>query len=63
MFINWTKCLDRMPPNDGAPIIAKYRNSEPSKMTGEGLNVALSEVVNFTMWVPYSDEAWRELNR
>ena len=69
--ITWTKCSERMPPDDGEPIIIEFY-SILSQMVyivifDATLKYAyfrsLKRRLNSVNWAPYTPEAWAELNK
>lgn len=68
MTITWTKCSERMPPDDRTLIICMYVNAMIDKFPAEIFHAAceLSQKVNGKTdikWTPFTPEAWAELNR
>ena len=71
--IQWTRCSERMPPDDGTKIIAKNESEDDYVLTtGLRLKVYLASCgdtwnrvkISFqTYWTPYTDEKWEELNK
>ena len=65
MTINWIKCSEQMPPDE--EIIIQYQDDKPkifdgSKIT-DGLMRIFPNIMNDVKWIPYTDEAWKELNK
>ena len=63
MTIPWTKCGERMPPDDETEIICVRNGAEP--IVEKGYIVNLFQIVRLTdvIWTLYTEEAWAELNK
>ena len=65
MTILWTKCSDRMPPDDDIEILIRNVDcvdfiQTPANEIWYDIN---PEDVNGWEWTPYTPEVWAELNR
>lgn len=70
MEISWTKCSDRMPVEDvNALIICRSNGKRIWDTNGYALNTVFHQnpdwdlKKHFIEWIPYSEEAWKELNK
>lgn len=64
MKITWTKCSERMPPNDDTEIIVlSMADHLCHKLTGKFLNqpIPASYATGGDLWCEYTPEAWEEL--
>ena len=63
--IQWTKCSERMPPDDlNYKIITIDDLHGLCTDDGKSLNSIKDFCVEFNaVWTPYTDEKWEELNR
>jgi len=65
--IHWTKCSERMPPDDDKfQCIAESTVHKSLQIIGaEKLHLLLKfgMLLPSTRWTPYTPEAWKELNR
>lgn len=64
--IQWTKCSERMPPDD--TVIAKVGYDDtPSRVSGILVKQEYNRWKNFSdipvFWTPYTPEKWKELDR
>lgn len=63
--ITWTKCSDRMPPDDkDKRYILTNLNcpvAEPLIYTGHTVNML--GIIPGDVWTPYTPESWAELNK
>lgn len=62
MTIHWTKCSERMPPDDTKLIIVKDKDGLVLK-EGYIINAWKDRFDNTAEWASYTPEAWKELNR
>ena len=65
MTIHWTKCSERMPPNN---IVDRFiftnlyhACAKPLIYTGRAVNML--GIIDGDAWTPYTPETWKELNR
>ncbi len=72
MTITWTKCSERMPPDEDKNIIVRYTGQSLSKnktIISAGhevhnlFNNSVCAVKEKYEWTPYTHEFWKELNR
>ena len=70
--IQWTKCSERMPPDDGNPIIIEFYSLLSQKAVFIAIFDAtlkyayfrsLKRKLDSVNWTPYTPEAWKELSR
>ncbi len=61
-MIQWIKCSERMPPDDGSEIILKdyCAYTRTNGMTARRVHLVS---IGYTRWIPYTKEAWEELNK
>ncbi len=60
MTINWKKCSEQMPPDDETVIM----NDIGGCLIIKALNPRLpKETMDKMQWIPYTPEAWKELNK
>lgn len=65
MNIEWTKCSEQMPPDDDNDVILHDIGYSYSIATGSDVNkwadcITPKQVME---WTPYTEEAWKELNK
>ena len=66
MTITWTKCSERMPPNDSTMVIARVGEDKETcfKVAGSLVTQEYNRWKNFgdvhVYWTPYTPEAWAE---
>lgn len=61
----WTKCSEKMPPNDDSEyvIIYTYPGSKNEICSGVYLHLAVTHAnANLAMWTPHTKQLWDELN-
>ena len=69
MKTTWTKCSERMPPDDSTMVIARVGEDKETcfKVAGSLVTQEYNRWKNFgdvhVYWTPYTPEAWAELNR
>ena len=69
MKIKWTKCSERMPPNDSTMVIARVGEDKETcfKVAGSLVTQEYNRWKNFSdvqvYWTPYTPEIWKELNK
>ena len=72
MNIEWTLCSERMPPDDGEPIIIKFYSVLSSSMVliaifDSTLKMAyfrsFKRRLNSVLWSEFTKEKWEFLNR
>ena len=70
--IHWTKCSERMPPDDGNPIIIAFYSLLSQRVVcvavfDASLKYAyfrsLKRRLDSVNWTPYTSEVWKELNK
>lgn len=64
MQITWTKCSERMPPDDVKQVICRSRLIPTPTRTSSLVLIAyaLEAIARDVEWMPYSEEIWKELN-
>lgn len=60
MTIPWSKCSERMPPDDETNIIVP---SDEGYSVIESYLAYHMENVGTLRWIPYDEATWRELNK
>ena len=71
--ITWTNCADAMPPDDDREIVIQRVVDDPAifALKGELISTPANEIwfdidenkLDHWQWVPYTPEAWKELNK
>lgn len=64
MIINWTRCSEQMPPNNhDMQLIAKSAHAV-KKVNAGFLHWRIPHYERHKIeWTPYTEEAWKELNK
>ena len=66
MTINWIRCSDQMPPDDEKlDVIYRVPDYKPyiaSASRSHHLRIT-NQIVMDLQWIPFTDEAWKELNK
>lgn len=64
MTIPWTKCSERMPPDDPDFAIITFDDNGYCTDDGKCLNSIKDYCIEFdTIWTPYTPEAWADLHK
>ena len=65
MTITWTKCSERMPPDDDREIFIRKIDSVEIQQTpaNEIWYEIDSQEEDQWEWAPYTPEAWKEVNK
>lgn len=63
MTITWTKCSERMPPDDENFKIIFREIASGRFEENDGFHMNLTRMKYLFEWTPYTEEAWKELNR
>lgn len=65
--ITWTKCSERMPPDDDSfNCISECTMHNPIQIISAGklhLLRQFGRLPSWAIWAPYTPEAWEELNK
>ena len=62
MTITWTKCSERMPPDDKNFKIIFREIASGRFEENDGFHMNLTRMKYLFEWAPYTEEAWAELN-
>lgn len=64
MTITWTKCSERMPMDNHTDkfIFTNIYHACAKPLIYTGHTVNMLGIIDGDVWIPYTDEAWAELN-